>query len=598
MAETQNIFPEILRNQTFFYGKDFSGVINVPFALRPMPFPRNHFDHAVSLAPLFNTLIMRICDDPQWLIQALDQVAKIDDFVGHLLDLYRTVLSEGVEPRLVGVFRSDYMLTPLHPRDPQQRLPVGEEEMVMRQVEINTISSSFISHGTSVFNLHHRRNPAVPANEALPKVAAALVQAHQAFCQALDPADGRVEPVFVLVGQPGERNLFDQRLLLDRIEAAVRPPPTASPPTHATPQPPPRTRSHARFLPLCGGGQGVRTMILTMEQVATRGSLDAHKRLILSDPTRPATAAPLAVSVCYLRCGYTPKDYISPKVGTPILTRPRHTLMGTRLPARSQCWEARLLMERSRAWKCPTLGAQLAGCKRIQELLAQPGVVERFMGSDPAGCAALRSVFAAFYPLEKETYSSTLAMVRAQPLRYVLKPQREGGGNNFYGPVMVDLLTRCTTDPARVSEACPHLHSFTLMERLWPPRVPTILARDFRFFDDVQPQPQPQSQPQPQPQSQPQPPSVSCPLVIEVPRGPARALLNNTEHSGHWEQGVYEQTDAVAELGIFSTLIVSPSTGVLNSCEAGYLLRSKGAQFDDGGVAAGVAFLDAPELTA
>jgi len=34
-------------------------------------------------------------------------------------------------------------------------------------------------------------------------------------------------------------------------------------------------------------------------------------------------------------------------------------------------------MERSCAWKSPTIAAQLAGCKRIQELLAMPGVVER-----------------------------------------------------------------------------------------------------------------------------------------------------------------------------------------------------------------------------
>ena len=41
-------------------------------------------------------------------------------------------------------------------------------------------------------------------------------------------------------------------------------------------------------------------------------------------------------------------------------------------------WDARLTMECSRAIKCPSIADHLAGCKKIQQVLADPGVLERF----------------------------------------------------------------------------------------------------------------------------------------------------------------------------------------------------------------------------
>ena len=42
-----------------------------------------------------------------------------------------------------------------------------------------------------------------------------------------------------------------------------------------------------------------------------------------------------------------------------------------------QEWQARLLMERSVAIKCPTVAYHLAGAKKVQQELARPGVLER-----------------------------------------------------------------------------------------------------------------------------------------------------------------------------------------------------------------------------
>jgi glutathione synthase len=54
--------------------------------------------------------------------------------------------------------------------------------------------------------------------------------------------------------------------------------------------------------------------------------------------------------------------------------------------------QARTLIESSTASKCPTVAYQLAGSKKVQQDLAAPGVVERFMGQQQG--SELRQLFA------------------------------------------------------------------------------------------------------------------------------------------------------------------------------------------------------------
>lgn len=75
------------------------------------------------------------------------------------------------------------------------------------------------------------------------------------------------------------------------------------------------------------------------------------------------------IETTHSRAGYTPNDYPTEKE-----------------------WAARLLIETSAAAKCPSAAYQLAGSKKVQQALAAPGEVERFVGA--AGGAALRQLFA------------------------------------------------------------------------------------------------------------------------------------------------------------------------------------------------------------
>ncbi|CAK8684770.1 unnamed protein product [Clavelina lepadiformis] len=79
------------------------------------------------------------------------------------------------------------------------------------------------------------------------------------------------------------------------------------------------------------------------------------------------------VAIVYFRVLYTADDY-----------------------ADETFWHVRLKVEMSRAILCPSIGYQLAGCKKMQEVLAKPDVLERFI-DDVDVVKKLRNTFAGFY---------------------------------------------------------------------------------------------------------------------------------------------------------------------------------------------------------
>lgn len=155
---------------------------------------------------------------------------------------------------------------------------------------------------------------------------------------------------------------------------------------------------------------------------------------------RPEDAAPVEVSVAYYRAGYTPQDY-----------------------AGEAEWTARRSVEASAAVKCPSAGYHLAGAKAVQAALCKPGAVERFFPDDPQAAALLRRCFAAQFSLgdasvKVQATEAIAAAIADRGARWVLKPQREGGGNNFYGEELARFLETHAADPAldgtRLSVTC------------------------------------------------------------------------------------------------------------------------------------------------
>lgn len=251
--------------------------------------------------------------------------------------------------------------------------------------------------------------------------------------------------------------------------------------------------------------------------------------------TPPPGALPtddkVEISTIYLRAGYTTIDYTT------------GTEYGTRL-----------FLERTRAIKCPSLALQLAGGKKVQEVLTNPGVLESFLcdekkyGKDVYSqdvVDEIRETWMGMWGLDFDDDSTPAAngegsgvrKAREQALSLVLKPQREGGGNNVYKediPAFIDALP--------VAERA-----------AW-------IAMD----------------------------------LIVPPEGTGNYLVR----AGSGTAGAV-RTDVVSELGIFGWSLFGWEGAEKNKVEereVGWLVRTKGKDSNEGGVATGFSVLDSVVL--
>mmetsp|Transcript_7784 Transcript_7784/g.7969 ORF Transcript_7784/g.7969 Transcript_7784/m.7969 type:complete len:195 (-) Transcript_7784:148-732(-) len=192
------------------------------------------------------------------------------------------------------------------------------------------------------------------------------------------------------------------------------------------------------------------------------------------------------------------------------------------------------MMEMSTAVKCPSVAYQLVGLKKIQQVLCEEEEMERFLSHEDA--MLLKRVFADQYtlgPLSSLSLSASSAMTSAiddgDP--WVLKPQREGGGNNLYGKQLSRFLKIHKEDDV--------LAEYVLMQRIFPKPQRSIFVR-------------------------------------------------NGQTS--WEP-------SVSELGIFSVFLGDGQTDPVINEYAGYLVRTKGENVDEGGVASGYSVLNSVILS-
>lgn len=80
----------------------------------------------------------------------------------------------------------------------------------------------------------------------------------------------------------------------------------------------------------------------------------------------------------------------------------------------------------------------------MQQALAKPGVLERFL-SDECEIKRVKAIFTGIYSFDKEEGGDeAVAMALANPEGFVMKPQREGGGNNIYGVDIPPALAKMT----------------------------------------------------------------------------------------------------------------------------------------------------------
>ncbi|OWM85393.1 hypothetical protein CDL15_Pgr019017 [Punica granatum] len=189
-----------------------------------------------------------------------------------------------------------------------------------------------------------------------------------------------------------------------------------------------------------------RSVVMIIVQTEERNMYDQHWLFhVLKEKYPLLLLGGQEISVIYFRAGYTPNDY----------------------PSDSE-WRARLLIEQSMAIKCPSISYHLTGTKKIQQELAKPSVLERFL-DNKEDIAKVRKCFAGLWSLDDP---EIIQKAIENPKLFVMKPQREGGGNNIYDEDVRQNLLRIQEEGTEDAAA------YILMQRIFPKVSPTFLIRD------------------------------------------------------------------------------------------------------------------------
>ena len=180
---------------------------------------------------------------------------------------------------------------------------------------------------------------------------------------------GSTDAIMLLVSQPAESNRFDQLGLEQLLWDEYK----------------------------------IQTVRKTLTEIYENGSL-SEGHLILAGKK---------VAITYYRAGYTPEDFST-----------------------SCAIKGRQLIEASSTIQVPDLAMQLAGMKKIQQVLTRPEILSNFVSEEIS--KRFRKTFVGMHSLDEiietpEGEISASEWASINPEKYVLKPQREGGGNNYFG---------------------------------------------------------------------------------------------------------------------------------------------------------------------
>ena len=476
-------------------------VLLAPVSLRPCRVPRQAFRGVEALSHSINHMVDAVARDHDFLMQTLQGVASQDPFTASLLDLLPLCDPAGVQ---LSVIRSDYMLQ--------------ESSGMFKQVEVNTVASSLAGLGHRVAQMHQYlegkreqegRSPGllVEPTEPWRVVSQCMATTHQRFVQqygsgvdaaakevvAAESQDQDVEvlgTVLLYIVQPVERNMVDQKDLQFHLEDL-----------------------------------GVQVIRRTLKEVQETAILvGPHKHLMVPVPASddPHRKLFYRVSVVYFRAGYTPTDY----------------------PTEEE-WKARALLQSSSAVQCPTVAVQLAGTKKVQQVLGKREVLRRFLDQSSPDLEKqvddMTSCFMGMYALEDSDEETLCALQRAveNPDDFLLKPQREGGGNLVYGEDLRTRVSKALQSHQQGTKKAEELGvEFTLMERIVPVCNPNgVFLREGQLF--------------------------------EAP--------------------------TISEIGIFSCILSEGATKLVDE-KAGYLVRTKTVGTQEGGMATGASCVDSLSL--
>ncbi|XP_047506362.1 glutathione synthetase-like isoform X3 [Pieris napi] len=376
-----------------------------PFVLLPSPFPRTEFTKAVDLQPVLNELMHKVSHDDEFLEKTLQNALEVDDFTAKLYNIWIKVREEGITQPISLGMLRSDIML-------ESRCPHTENQCAKhtpycswKQVEINSIASGFGHLGPVSREIQ---------SYILRQLGHGELIKNMPENRALSGLCSGIIEAYDMFGVPSAVVLF----VVEEVSYNI---------------------CDQRFHEFEISEKRPDIMIYrkTLNEIHEEAELNDKKQLVIEG--RP-------VAVVYYRSGYEPAQYPSQKE-----------------------WDARLRVERSSAIKCPSIHYQLAGTKKVQQALAAPGALERFVAEGELR-ARVRDIFTGLYSLDfDDSGERAVEMAIADAERFVLKPQREGGGNNLYGADVKEALLRMRHSRERAA--------YILMERILPPLISGYVVR-------------------------------------------------------------------------------------------------------------------------
>ncbi|KAL3081936.1 hypothetical protein niasHS_011561 [Heterodera schachtii] len=443
-----------------------------PIALLPSPFPRELYEQATDAQQSLNELYFRIACDHDFLMEAYKDVIKGDPFHAKLIELAKVIQKEGIrQPLMVGLQRADYL----------SHWNEAAQKMELKQVEVNPGQIGGPGAATAVSKCHRKMldkveimhgkklpimaKAFVPENRPGPGIARTLYQAWKMF--------GDPNAIILYVNQPDLFPVchFEQlQFVMFQVEKLAK-----------------------------QDGNHVLVRRASFIELRKRLSLDeAGDYSLYFDGTK-------RVALVHMAYGYLPEHY----------------------PEKD--FDLRVMMERSTAILSPNLRLQLAGTKKIQQILSKPGTLEHFFPNDPQQVAKIRNTFTELWGLEENDDVTKAVIVDAMKNchDYVMKSQMDGGHGIYFDEEIPKMLATLSLEERG---------AFILMKKINPVVAKNFMVRPF-----------------------------------EKPH----------------------QEEVNSEMGIYGSLIGDQSTGkVLVNSVNGHLVRSKAASQNHGGVCSGGGVID------
>ncbi|CDW80919.1 glutathione synthetase [Stylonychia lemnae] len=455
---------------------------HAPISLFPTPFPSVHYLGAQNLQSHLGVMINDLVRKPDQIHDILQYFKLHDELMQKMLKVSEAYQKKELRQETHAcILRSDYMIDSVTDS--------------LKLVEYNTVASSFgclCQKVTEVQNLVRNKyadslsfnyTPDQIKDDGLGKsyikdLASTFKDAVQRYHEDMTRRfpdlyeDRKLESHWVLfVIDKEERNICDQKWIEYQLY-----------------------HDH-----------GIKSMRMTFTQIGNLAKVDEN--------TNALSINDHEIAFVYYRTGYQLEQYENEKD-----------------------WQTREMLETTMPIKCPSIDVHLTTFKKFQQAFGDERLLKEVMNHHLQDADIIKQIFKGIWTLEdiEKPESEVQEIIRKaldNPHDYVIKPQKEGGGNNFYDDQVKELLEQNDKE---------YLKQFLIMERINPPEIKAFMLRNGKLIEGQ--------------------------TLSEF--GVFSSIFISTQHK--------DQHDVVSQKII------------------GRLLRTKGKDSNEGGVNAGFAVIDSP----